>query len=94
MGWVALLAMTGCAATQAQVVPQQEEGVYVDPWGTPVAWSTVPAASSASTPAPASAEAEEAKPKADDEATTTTTATAEPDTPATTSDLGGDDDDE
>ena len=92
-----LLACGACTAAQQQVTTAQptsgmrgEEASYTDPWGTQVAWSSVPAPSSAPT-APGAAETDETKPKAEEEATP---APAEPETTVTTTITSGDDDDD
>jgi septal ring-binding cell division protein DamX len=92
-----LMACSACTAAQQQVTtaqaatgPQGEEASYTDPWGTQVAWSSVPAASSAPS-APGATETDEAKPKAEEEAVIVT---AEPETTVTTTISSGEDDDD
>lgn len=93
---VVILACPACAASHAQVAEQaaagtqtEEGAAYVDPWGTPVAWSPVPIASSAPGSGVVSAETEEAKPKVEAESTPAPT---EPEPPAAAVDLGSDED--
>lgn len=89
-GLLAMLTCGACSAAQQQAAePVAEESGYVDPWGTQVAWSSVPAPSSGATASAAPAETEEAKPKAEEE-----TPKVEPEAEAATStgDLGGDED--
>ncbi len=82
---------TACAATRPQVaaVPKEEPATYVDPWGTQVAWSQVPVASSGPAAPTTPADAEEAKPKVEEE---TPAPVPEPEPAQTTNDLGGDED--
>ncbi len=88
LGIVVGLAGTACTAAQQQVAEAPaEDGSYVDPWGTQVSWSTVPAPSSPPGATPA-AEAEEAKPKVED---APTPIAEEPEPTPSAGDLGGDD---
>ncbi len=91
LGLGALLAGTACtgARQQVAVAPVEQGGTYIDPWGTPVAWSAVPAASSSAGAAPASAEADDAKPKAEE---APPAPAPEPEPIVTSGDLGGDED--
>ena len=86
---IGLLAVCSACTAARQQVAEPEDGSYIDPWGTPVAWSSIPASSSTGTPTPAASDTEEAKPKAEEEATPVA-AEAEPAPSA--GDLGGDDD--
>ncbi len=89
LGIAIALASPACTAARQQVAEAPGvESSYVDPWGTPVAWSTVPAPSSAPGATPA-VEPEEAKPKVEDEPTPVV---EEPEPTPSAGDLGGDED--
>src|SRR5438067_1110495 len=94
---VVLVACCACTAAKQQVAtaqetagPRGEEASYTDPWGTQVAWSSVPAPSSAPS-LPGAAESDEAKPTTEEEVTP---AAAEPETTVTTTITSGEDDDD
>lgn len=88
----ACTALCGCGGAQTVAPPPVAEEGYLDPWGTPVAYSQTPAPSSGSGAPATAAETDEAKPKTDEESTPAAPAAEEEAT--TARNLGDDGDDE